>query len=351
MDKKMTNRLLAVIVLIGAIAICFIYITYAGRPAVPLTQVSRGSIVSGIALDGTVKGKNEVQLGFENLYPTRIAKLFAKTGDLVKAGTVLAQLENSDAQAQYAQSLAVVTGAQAALDESNKTVKMERLKVDGLSSDAKKVQKAQVEATLKGVAVQKATLLSAQAGVASAQAQLAKTIIKAPFDGIIANQDVQAGDLASPGMPIITLVSDQNTFEIDVLATEQDATKIKIGDMAEATLDAYGKTNVFKAQVETIDPVATVQDGATAYKITLLLSGNDERVKSGLNANVFIGLDEKKDVLEVSQKAIIAEGNKQFVLVFANGVQQKKEIITGIVGADGMVEIVSGLSDGESVVE
>lgn len=351
MDKKTTTRLLLVIITIGALAIGYIYSSYAARPNVGTLAVSKGTVIEGVALSGTVKSQAEADLGFENLYPTRITKLSAQVGDTVKAGAVLAQLENADTQAQYAQALANASGAQSLLDELNASVKKEQLKIKGLSSNDKKVQQVQVTVTKRSVDVQKATLLAAQASVKNMQAQLAKGTIRAPFDGIIAKQDASVGDLANPGIPIITLIGDKNVFEIQAFASQQDIPKIKIGATADVTLDAYGNSLVLPAQVQTIDLSETMQGETPTYKVTFVFSDKDGRLKSGMNANVLLKTNEKTDVIAVPKESIINHDGKQFVLVSSNSSQQEKEVTTGIVGIDGLMEIVSGLNVGDTIVK
>ncbi len=351
MNKKIANRLLMAIISIGALAIAFIYLNYSGHPSVGMIQVSRGDVVEGISLSGTVRSQKQADLGFGSAFPATITKLFTKAGDSVKAGAMIAQSENADVQAQYDQVLASVSSARLLLDELNASVKMEKLKLKGLSSNAKKVQKAQVTVTEKSVVVQEATLLGVQAGLRNALAQLQKTIIRAPFDGIVAKQNVEVGDVVAPGVPVATFITGKDIFEIQSFVSEQDVTKIKVGDTADVTFDAYGNSAIFSAQVVAIDPGETTKNGVPTYKVTCVFSGNDDRIKSGMTVNILFKTSKKENVVRVPSTSIISRDGKQLVLVSENGTGQEKEIITGITGVDGMVEIVSGLSEGEYIAK
>lgn len=347
----MTNRLLAAILLLGALAIGFVYYTYAGHPDVGTIQVSKGNVIEGVSLDGTVEAVTHAELGFENVYPAKITKLYAKVGDPVKAGTVIAQMENSDIKAQYDQAVANVSAAHSVLDELNKSVKKEKLKLHDLHSNDKKVQEAQVGIEKKSVDAQEAALLEAQANVRNLEAQLAKSTIRAPFDGIIAKQDVEVGEIANPGVPIVTIIGNQDSFEIQSFVSDQDIAKIKIGDMADVTLDAYGKSTMFKTQIRMIDPGETIQDGIPTHKVTLAFLENDDRIKSGMNANIILKTNEKDGVVEIPEESIINRGDKKIVLVSENGTQHEKEISVGIVGIDHMAEVTSGINVGEYIVK
>lgn len=351
MDKKTTSRLLAVIILIGIFAMGFIYLNYSGHPSANTVLVSRGDITEGIPFSGIVRAQRQANLGFGSAYPATITKLFTKVGDTVMAGVMIAQLENADVQAQYDQALAGVSSSRLLLDELSSSVKMEKLKLKDLSSNPKKVQQAQVTVTEKSVEVQKAILIGAQAGLRNAQAQLAKMTIRAPFDGVVAKQDVEIGDLVAPGVPIVTLISDKDTFQIETFVSDQDITKITLGDTADVTLDAYGNAVVFKARVATIDLDKTIQNGVSTYRVTFVFYDNDARIKSGMSANIFLVVRENKDVIEIPRTSIMSREGKQFVLVLKDGARQEKEVSTGISGIDGMMEIVSGLSEGELVIK
>lgn len=237
------------------------------------------------------------------------------------------------------------------LDKLNASVKVEKLKVKGLGSNDKKVQQAEVTVAEKAVDVQRATLLGAQAGMRNAQAQLAKMTIRAPFDGVIAKQDSAVGDLVTPGAQIITLIMEKDIFEIQAFVSEQDIPKIKIGDTADVTLDAYGNQALFSAKVMEINPGETVQNGVSTYKVTFVFGESDERIKSGMSANIVLKTDEKKNVVEIPHTSIINRDGKQLVLVSMNGSQQEKEVTSGITGIDGMTEIIAGLNSGEYIVK
>lgn len=351
MDKKITNRLLGAILLFGMGAIIYIFFGFSEHTVLKTAQVSRTDVVEGVSLNGTVKAAKEADLGFRNATPATVTKLYTKTGDVVKAGTIIAQVENADFQAQYDQASASVTAAQLHLDELYASVKMEKLKVKGLTSNAKKVQQAQVTVTEKSVAVQQAALLGAQAGLKNAQAQLAKTVLKAPFDGTIAKQTITVGDVVMPGAPAITLVADKDIFETDVFASEQDVAKMHSGDVADVTLDAFGSATVFHAAITTIDTAATIHNGTPVYKVTLVFKEHDARITSGMNANILLTTNAKKNVVAIPETAILNRDGKQFVLISENGVQSERAIQTGIRGMNGMTEVVEGLQGDETIIQ
>jgi HlyD family secretion protein len=194
---------------------------------------------------------------------------------------------------------------------------------------------------------------AAQAGVLSAEAELAKSIIKSPIDGIVTNIDVKLGEIVPAGKDIVSVIS-YGQYEVEAFVPEADIAKIKIGNEATSTLDAYGSNVFFDTSVIKIDPAATVIDGVPTYKVTLKFNNQDERVKSGMTANLDI-LSNKKDNVVVIPNRVIStntDGSKYITVINGNDTSEtiNKNIVTGIRGYDGNVEVVSGLNDGDIVV-
>ena len=197
---------------------------------------------------------------------------------------------------------------------------------------------------------EEASIEQAEAGVASAEAELAKSIIRAPITGVITNLDVKLGEIISANKNIISIIS-YGDYQVESFIPEADISKIKIGDKAKTTLDAYGENTLFETEIIKIDPAATVIDGVPTYKVTLSFVTQDERIKSGMTANLDILTAEKNDVLIVPARAVYTiDGNKYTKILLAGDIQKEIQIEVGLRGSDGMVEIISGVNEGDKVV-
>ena len=141
-------------------------------------------------------------------------------------------------------------------------------------------------------------------------------------------------------------------FEIEAQVSEADIAKVKVDDTATFTLDAYGNGVVFQAKVMRIDPAEIVIDGVATYKVTLIASQEDSRLRSGLTANLDILTDERKNVLAVPSRAIHTDGGQSFILLATNNATapEQRTITAGLRGSDGNTEIISGLEGGENVL-
>jgi RND family efflux transporter MFP subunit len=196
---------------------------------------------------------------------------------------------------------------------------------------------------------QMANVKAAQADVESAQARLRKTLIVAPFDGTVTRMDIKVGEIIASNSSQISLMN-TNSFNIESYVPEVHIAHIKPGNPAKVTLDAYDTETVFEAVVATVDPAETIRDGVSTYKVVLSFQSNDSRIKSGMTGSVSIITLEKPDAIMVLQSAIIKRDGLPYI--------QKKmgeEIVEVLVEIGdstslGQVEIISGLSEGDSIV-
>lgn len=249
---------------------------------------------------------------------------------------------NSLSQTVASQHL-VVSRAQ---DELNKTLA-------GSTTEQISAQEAAVQQAIASVSAQEAQIKGAEASKQNYQAQLSKNVIRAPFAGLVTKQDAKVGQIAQAGITLVSLISDKK-YQVNANVPEADITKLKIENTSVITLDAYGSEVEFVAKVVAIDPAETIVDGVSTYKVTFEFSQDDERIKSGMTANISVLTDTRTQVLAIPQRAVTTDGSKKTVhVVIGSGDKQileVKEVTTGLVGSDGKVEILSGLQEGDAVV-
>jgi HlyD family secretion protein len=201
------------------------------------------------------------------------------------------------------------------------------------------------------IAAQEATVKQAEANVALVRAQLAKTVIRSPFSGVVTMQDAKVGEIVPANTSVVSVVS-KTKLEIEANLPEADMAKVNIGNSATVTFDAFGDELRFTSHVVAIDPAATVIEGIPTYKTTFSLEEVNPAVKPGLTANITISTQTRENVLVIPQHAIAYRGGKKVVMIVANseGEPEEREITTGIRGMDGMIEVLSGLSEGERII-
>lgn len=203
-------------------------------------------------------------------------------------------------------------------------------------------------ATAEEIAAQIADIDAAKAHVSNLEAQLGKTVIRAPINGIVTKMDAKRGEIATAGAALVSVISDAK-YEIEAFVPEADIAKFKIGSSATTTLDAYPEVE-FIAMVVRIDPAETVVDGVATYKTTLQFRQNDARVKSGMTANTDIEGERRTNVLVIPARAIREKDGRKTVTVPALDATSEREIETGLRGTSGDIEVLSGLEEGETVL-
>lgn len=206
----------------------------------------------------------------------------------------------------------------------------------------------QAGSTPEQIAAQRAAVDGAKAAVDGAQAQLGKTVIRAPISGVITRQDAHVGAIASPNVPLVSMISNA-AFQIEASVSEAEVAKIHAGNDVSVTLDAYGSGVSFAATVASIDPSSTVNQGVSSYRVVIQFKEKDDRIRTGMTGNAQIITAQKQSVLTVPWSSVIARRGTSFVVVKnPDGTTSERQIQTGIRGGD-MVEVVSGLSEGELV--
>lgn len=200
------------------------------------------------------------------------------------------------------------------------------------------------------ISAQIAKVKAAEADVVSARAQLTKTLIIAPFSGVVTKVESKVGATASASSVQISLISDKG-FEIESFVPEVDIAGVKIDDQATATLDAYGDKVVFDAHVVSIEPAETVRDGVSTYKTILAFNSEDQRIRSGMTANVIITTEKKTNTISIPQGVVLNhDDGSRYVFVRVNGEDVERKVEVGTVSSLGNIEILSGLEVGEEVV-
>ncbi|MDD4989874.1 MAG: efflux RND transporter periplasmic adaptor subunit [Candidatus Pacebacteria bacterium] len=203
--------------------------------------------------------------------------------------------------------------------------------------------------TPEAIQAQEAQATASQANVNNIAAQIAKSTIKAPIGGIITKQEAKVGEISQAGAVVVSLIS-QSDFEIEANIPEADIAKVKIGDTAKITLDAYGADTIFEAKVTKIDPAETVIEGVATYKTTLQFIQNDERIKSGLTANADILTNQKEGVIAVPYRAVVSKDGSKIVKVLVGKKTEERKVEIGLRGSDGNIEIMNGLNEGEKAI-
>lgn len=203
--------------------------------------------------------------------------------------------------------------------------------------------------TQEQIDLQKTKIDSAKAGVRLIYSQLAQRTITSPINGIVSKNEARVGEIVSASVPVITIISAAQ-FEIEANIPEVDAVKLEVGDLAKVTLDAYGDDVLFEARLVKIDPAETVIEGVSTYRTILQFASEDERIKSGMTANLDVVTDRREDVVFVPQRVIEVSGGEKYAKILKNDQVVRVKLEVGLRGSDGFIEIIKGINAGDKVV-
>jgi HlyD family secretion protein len=210
-------------------------------------------------------------------------------------------------------------------------------------------QEAQVKQAEAYVLSQQAQIKQAKANANNYYAQISKTVIRAPINGTITQQDAKVGEIVSANTVIVSLMS-VSQFEIEANIPEADIAKVNVGNDAKVTLDAYGNDVVFGVKVVAIDPAETIIDGVATYKVTFQFVEKNERIKSGMTANIDISTEKRENVIAIPQRAVVTKNGEKTVKVIIGEETKEVKVKTGMRDSYGSIEILEGVNEGDTVV-
>jgi len=197
------------------------------------------------------------------------------------------------------------------------------------------------------VALYEAQIRQAEASMQKVQTQISERFLLSPSDGIITEVNSEVGETVGPNKNIFSLATD-GSLQIKLNVVEDNIANVQVGQESKITFDAIGEQE-FSGSVVAIDPAETIVGGAVYYQTTILFEKN-EYIRSGMTANVWIKTSISENTLFVPASAVQNKDGKKVVQVLKGKQVFDKEITIGIRNDTGMVEITSGLSEGEEVI-
>jgi multidrug efflux pump subunit AcrA (membrane-fusion protein) len=191
-----------------------------------------------------------------------------------------------------------------------------------------------------------ASVDNAAAAVDTAQNNLTNAVVTAPTAGVVASVASQVGETAAN--PFMVLA---NTTSLVLHGTlgESDVAKVKLGLVANITVDAVGSTSRMTGRVTSLDPVATIQSGVPVYGIDVTIDIANPAVKAGMTGTATVVIASKQGVLTVPNLAIRTTAGRRYLQILKDGEAVDTDAVFGIAN-DTTTEVVSGVAEGDLVV-
>jgi HlyD family secretion protein len=293
----------------------------------------------------------------------QIARLTVHEGDRVKRGQVLLELWNKDLIAREQVAHDQLTAAQARAQEvclaadlaERDAQRAQQLKEQGFIS-IERVDRAVSEARSHRAACSaaRADIEQGRSRITAARADLSRTVLRAPFDGVVAEVSGELGEFTTPSPPgiptppAIDLIDDSCLY-VTAPIDEVDAPAIRLDSPARITVDAFAPRK-FAAHVRRIAPYALDRE-KQARTVDVEVEFNDpkesEAMLVGYSADVEIVLEARDNVLRIPTAAL-QEGNRVLVYRESDGRLEERKVETGLSNWE-HTEVRSGLGAGERV--
>jgi RND family efflux transporter MFP subunit len=276
----------------------------------------------------------------------RLEWLGVAEGSRVKAGEIIARIDNRDVVAQEESAQASVRVARAAFDQAEaerrdarvQQARAEELFAKGFVSQASvDTAKWRTDRAVAGVANAQAAIAVAEANARNARIAVDFTQIRAPFDGVILSKSANVGDMVTPfssatdSKGAVVTMADMSTLEVEADVAEASLAKIRVGQPCEITLDALPETR-FRGRISRMVP--TVDRAKATVMTKVRFDEIDPRVLPEMSAKVAflaqeVTPEQETPVTAVHPGALAARGGGTVVFVVRDGVAHEVPVGAG----------------------
>lgn len=296
--------------------------------SVPLTVTATG----GLEADKSVMVSTRM-MGW-------IRQVHVIEGQVVQKGDPLVSIDDSDLMAKKAQAEAGITEAEAVLANAERmAARFQRL------YEEKSVSKQQLDDVLTGRDRAAAGVEMAKAGLREVKVHLSYLDIVAPVGGVVARKMCEEGNMANPGMPLITLESTDRMKVVAYLG-EKDISNVKAGDMVDVEITSLPGAR-FRLALDRV--IQSANPGSRTYDIETYLDNTDGRLKSGMFARVTVPVGTRQAVT-VPAEAVIERGQLTGVWTIDETDHVHLRWVRLGHPAGDRIEVLSGLAGGETLV-
>jgi membrane fusion protein, multidrug efflux system len=294
---------------------------------------------TGPTLSGTIEAERAATVRAE--IPAAVIETFAEPGQRVPAGAVIARLDATAIRDQALSGQASVATAENAYE----IAKRELQRAEALEK-AGAIATRDLERARNGELGARTQLANARAMNSSAQSQLAKTQLRAPFAGVISARQVNAGDVVSPGKEVFTVV-DPTTLRLEASVPAEALAHVRVGLPVEFTVAGYANQR-FTGRVSRVNP--TADPSTRQVRIIATIPNSGQALVGGLFAEGRVA-SETRTAPTVPINAVDERGVRPSVMRIKNGKVERVEIELGLRDMQTeMVEARSGITPGDTIL-
>ncbi len=290
---------------------------------VQVAPVERRSISRFLETNGTLEAEDEVDIVARTAGP--ITELLIEEGDVVRAGQLVARIDDREAQNQVAIATVARDEAKLAFERAQTTHETGLVSQEAFDSAQSGLRTAEVQ-------------------LESAELQLAYTEIRAPFDALVSMRYIRRSQFVTSGTPLFR-VSDFDPLWCPIEIPEKDLGRVKVGQKGHVLVEAFSGER-FLARVLRIRPTVDAVTGTVT--VTLEVEGQS-KLRPGMFARVFVETDTRQGVIVIPRGALVLDSIGDIVFVRDVDMAVRREVVLGIREGE-VVEVEQGLAEGDSLI-
>ncbi|HEY2897872.1 MAG TPA: efflux RND transporter periplasmic adaptor subunit [Gemmatimonadaceae bacterium] len=293
----------------------------------------------GPAISGTMTPQETATLRSEISGP--IVQTYVEQGQPVKRGQPLARIDDTSIREALLSAQSAARSAKLALDNATRDAeRQQRLEAAGA------VAPRDVEAAQRALAAAQATMADAQSRLTAAEQQLSKTTFRAPFNGLVSERPVNAGDVVQPGTAIATVVNPAS-MRLEGSVPAEQLSSLKIGTPVIFTVNGYG-TQTFTGRIDRINP--TADPTTRQVRVYVTIPNEKSTLVGGLFADGRVATESRQGIM-VPNTAVDERGIAPVVLRIKSDTVESVPVQLGVRdNASDQVEIRSGVSVGDTLL-
>lgn len=304
-----------------------------------IVTMQANALASGPVVTGSVQPERKADLRAE--VSAVVLQVLKENGDVVKRGDVLVRLDETSIRDNLNSAEDNARSASQALDQAERTLqRLKTLRVSGMTS----VQ-ALDDAEVRRNGAQ-SELSASKARAAQARQQLQRTLVRAPFDGVVSDRKVSAGDTASNGKEMLKVI-DPTSMRFEGRVSADKISQVKIGQLVNFRINGYAGQE-FHGKVKRVDPAAN--DVTRQVEVLVGFADANQPRVSGLYAEGSIETD-TVSALMLPEAALVKSGDKSYVWRVKGKSLARADLLIGRRDQrTGNYEVRSGLVAGDIIM-
>lgn len=283
-----------------------------------------------------------------------VQEIRVEEGDSVRRGQVLARLEDREIRNEYQQAQIALEQARLALQQAEVRSQLSQANFERSKSLFEQRLISQQEYDQAGLTNRTDSLAlqvarqqdeAAQARLEAARIQLDYTEIRSSIDGVVTERLIEVGGRVNVNQAVFT-VEDFTPLWARIFVPEKDLPQLKIGQTARLRFQAFPEKS-FQGKILMVNPTVDAQSGTV--KVTLEVAASSG-LRPGMFGTAYLATDTRPNAVVIPKRAVLRERDENRVFVIReDGAVEKRDVTLGFAEED-VVEVVSGLSEGEAVV-